>query len=858
MNDVRKNIIDWINSQQYWVQLAAEKILRQQVVDDESVEEFLVLLKTDAGQTTDNPVDFTFFNNLSCEDSEIRITSIGEIEGIDDLAPKTPLEFIGNLPLIYGLNGTGKSSYTRILKKACGKPNAIDLKPNVFKPSPAESKCTITINDKGTEESTIWFANAAPIQKMQAVDIFDSQSGQFYLDGETDVCYVPDEVALFENLADLFKKLKIKLDNEKNTLTTILPRKPGEYIDTKYIKVMYERLKPGVEREKLEDVFSYTDKDIKEKTRLEDRLKSSPADLATQKRKRIKQLNSIKKLLNDSSELVSPAACKALFELSVDVNSKRAVANEAALAVSEGAKVDGFGTATWKAMWLAAKNYSKESAYPGESFPNTDEDAKCVLCHQYLDDESRKRLKSFESFVTGELEGQAEKAEKNYKDALEALPEIPSDEQLAMSIQAAQLDEEIWLPKLKSAWSSINEIEKKLKGVNNEVQEGFQLIADFFNELDEVVVLLEQETQQHDIDAQNFDKVKVSADLLDIKGKEWASAYIDAMEVEVQRITEIDQIDEWLKLVRTNALTTKSGEISQAVITTAYVQRFNNELNALGANNIKVELVKTRVAQAKVKHKVQLHGLNIAHVQNNSAQILSEGEQRVVTLAAFLADVTAKPYKTPFIFDDPISSMDQKYEERTARRLIALSEERQVIVFTHRLSFFGLLNAFGHADAKHIRRETWGCGQHSEVPLFAKKPINSLKDLKNNRLQKAKKSFKEEGADVYYPLAKAICSDIRILMERVVEIELLADVVQRHRRELHTLNKVDKLAKITLEDCRFIEKVMGDFSTYEHSQSDEAPVEIPDPENIEASIDSILAWHDEFKNRKIEVQAAIA
>jgi hypothetical protein len=40
---------------------------------------------------------------------------------------------------------------------------------------------------------------------------------------------------------------------------------------------------------------------------------------------------------------------------------------------------------------------------------------------------------------------------------------------------------------------------------------------------------------------------------------------------------------------------------------------------------------------------------------------------------------------------DPMSSLDQEYEERTAERLVALSATRQVIVFTHRLSLLRYL-----------------------------------------------------------------------------------------------------------------------------------------------------------------------
>ena len=178
-----------------------------------------------------------------------------------------------------------------------------------------------------------------------------------------------------------------------------------------------------------------------------------------------------------------------------------------------------------------------------------------------------------------------------------------------------------------------------------------------------------------------------------------------------------------------------------------------------------------------------------------------------------------------------------------------MSADRQVIVFTHRLSLLGQLIDKGNADYRYIRRETWGCGEHGELPLFAKKPINAVKDLKNSKLAVARKALEEGGSDSYYPLAKAICSDFRILLERIVEYELLADVVSRHRREVNTKGKLNKLAKITNEDCELIEQLMGDFSCYEHSQSIELPVEIPDPEILDQALSKVLNWHEEFSKR---------
>ncbi|WP_417446396.1 AAA family ATPase [Kangiella sp.] len=313
------------------------------------------------------------------------------------------------------------------------------------------------------------------------------------------------------------------------------------------------------------------------------------------------------------------------------------------------------------------------------------------------------------------------------------------------------------------------------------------------------------------------------------------------------------EIEIRLKAVNTSAISREAGRVSEILVTDAFVKRFNEELKLLGASKVSVELIKTKTTFGKAQHKIQLHGLNPQHNRSRAMSVLSEGEQRIVSLAAFLADVISKPNSAPFIFDDPISSLDQTYEENTAKRLVDLSADRQVIVFTHRLSLLGHLIEKGNAEYRHIRREPWGCGEHSELPIFAKKPINAVKDLRNSKLSAARKALEQDGYDSYYPLAKAICSDFRILLERIVENELLADVVARHRRAVNTKGKIHKLAKITTEDCDLIDQLMGNFSDYEHSQSSESPVDIPEPDELHDALTLIIEWHEAFSKRREEM-----
>ena len=148
-----------------------------------------------------------------------------------------------------------------------------------------------------------------------------------------------------------------------------------------------------------------------------------------------------------------------------------------------------------------------------------------------------------------------------------------------------------------------------------------------------------------------------------------------------------------------------------------------------------------------------------------------------------------------------------------------------------------------------LRREHWGTGEPGDVPLFGKKPDKALKALKNDRLVRANKILESDGSDVYYPLGKAICSDFRILMERVIEVVFLADVVQRHRRAIKTMGKVAELAKITNADCQLVDKMMTKYSCHEYSQSNEAPVDLPTPDELGCDIQEVLDWHAEFSKR---------
>lgn len=233
MAQLHQDVKKWLHSQKDWLQQAADLLLIKGTLDDTDIVGLAEHLKTAQGQlvTTTRP-----FNGLAVgavQTAEVRLKSIGDVAGIENLGPTNPLSFgDGNLCVIYGNNGSGKSSYTRLIKKATGKPGAKELKSNVFKAAPNEQKCRIGFND-GAEQMVEWHANGAPIEALRAVDIFDNDTANNYLVRDNEATYMPPLVLLFDRLVAIVNKVKERLQSQQAALVKTLPAIPAQYLTTK-------------------------------------------------------------------------------------------------------------------------------------------------------------------------------------------------------------------------------------------------------------------------------------------------------------------------------------------------------------------------------------------------------------------------------------------------------------------------------------------------------------------------------------------------------------------------------------------------------------------------------------------------
>lgn len=855
MNNKVSDITEWLSERPQWLQIAVTRLFQQSEFTDKDVSELATLCQQEADGKLPK-MTCTFPASAFSLDvaGTLRLCSISDVEGVNALAPKKPLEFgKSNITMVYGNNGSGKSGYVRLLKHVCGARETGTLLRNVYKIGSFIQKACISFEQNGIRKSHMWSGHGV-CDDLSSVDIFDTSFGKIFVSSEDEVSYEPPVLSFFSSLIIVSEKVASALDAEANRYQSKKPNIPADKKVTPE-GIWYESISAKTTPQDIDKYCAFSSVDETEIQTLQQRLtEQAPAEKAKQLRAQKQHVDTLIQDANKYLEQLSDENLRRIIATKKELILKKTAADTAAEKVFSGSELEGIGSDVWKELWEAARNYSVSTVYKEAEYPNVSDDSRCVLCHQTLTQETKHRFISFENFVKGEMQKAATDAAKKYETASQTIEALPTSETLKARIDATGIPQDEVASQMIDFFAKLQARKDQLPGIDSEEAISDPLLSpEWIKEANTYSKSLSDLAAKYDEDAKSDNREEIKKKLNSLQTRKWLSENRVAINEEVTRLKLLNQIQEAKKSTNTMALSKKKGELAEILITDAFVQRFNAELKSLGASQLKVELVKTRVPKGKILHKIQLRGASM----NGLADVLSEGENRIVSIAAFLADVTGKGKKAPFIFDDPISSLDQSYEEAVVQRLIGLSQDKQVIVFTHRLSLLGTVKHFAEKmsikpHVVGIRSAEWGTGEPAPIPLSQndiKTALNILMDQRYPIAKKADENGEFEHAEI---LLKSICSDFRTLVERSIENDLLCGVVQRFLRPVHTL-KLKELAKLKDTDCNFLDSLMTKYSGFEHSQSTESPVELPKPDDLLADITSLKEWRKEYSERSAEM-----
>jgi len=198
-------------------------------------------------------------------------------------------------------------------------------------------------------------------------------------------------------------------------------------------------------------------------------------------------------------------------------------------------------------------------------------------------------------------------------------------------------------------------------------------------------------------DAQSPQRKALVARLHELEARAWLATVLPDIKNEIERKKQNQNLDRVVTEAATNAITQKTSQLAETLITDALRAQFTREIAALRVGDLAVELKKEPSQSGAARFRVRL----IRKPNAPLGVVLSEGEHRCVALAAFLAELATSGSKSAIIFDDPVSSLDHRHRKDVASRLAEEARHRQVIVLTHDVAFLMLLNeAAGSAPAR--------------------------------------------------------------------------------------------------------------------------------------------------------------
>ncbi len=264
------------------------------------------------------------------------------------------------------------------------------------------------------------------------------------------------------------------------------------------------------------------------------------------------------------------------------------------------------------------------------------------------------------------------------------------------------------------------------------------------------------------------------------------------------------------------SLTRASSRASQELANQDFELRFAEECAALDAPSVTLGF---KGQQGSVKRKKSVFN-------HRPSKVLSEGEQKVLALADFLAESRMHNSKHPIIFDDPVSSLDYRRLKNVAARLAQLAEEHQVIVLTHNIMFAAELLSHRKGSGKRTRfMEVRDSGTEKGVVAPNVEPRLETPPNLSKRVEKAISEASQADPSSQDALIAHAYSLMRSWCEAFAEQELLGNVSQRYRANIMMtlLNKIkverlnDAIAVLSPafdRICRYI-----DAHSHPHEQS---------------------------------------
>jgi energy-coupling factor transporter ATP-binding protein EcfA2 len=863
-----ESVIAWAESDlSEWQSDAVRRLLVQDALTDDDHQDLLSMLKSIHGLLPDGatspnpqPLQKGMVSGAPKSKADVVLKAVKGLGNVNKIPDGSTLPFgHKGLTAVYGENGSGKSGYARVLKRAChARDTQEHILPNVFGSAgtaPANATFKLSVNS-GADQEIEWEDGKPSDDVLTNITVFDSKCARVIVDEKNEATYLPYGAHVFPELVNLLNWVRQQIEAEKPQPEPLLwpemtpSTKPGIFL---------AGLSHSTRQKEVEEAVAWTDDDAVRLQTLTKQLAeleaNDPVKQAAKTRSFKDRVNNLKTYIDQRASRLSDEALAKLKEMFGALVEARKAVELASQSTLQNEPLTGAGETAWQILYNAAEDYSTKVAYPDGEFPVVGEDSRCVFCMQPLAEEATQRLLRFKAF----MEQAAKKKHEDVKSALssavesiEALKNPAATDQHANTLgEVKQRDEEaatmveFYLAAIQSRLEYVEQL-----NAGNETGELSPLPNSPTDALAKIIDGLEKEAEGFEkaVDAAERDKLKnEKAELMARKCLAENRTKILAFLADLKTAHKCDQAHASIDIA---AITRKGKIVVSEALTPQLKGAIQTELELLGADHLPLNL-KPSGSRGETLHQLVLKGTNPGR-KISLTDVLSEGEQRVVALAGFFAEVGLGQNSCPIVLDDPVSSLDHRYRATIAARLVSESQKRQVVVFTHDIAFLlDLQEKAGeicdiHFTAQSVLQQNEAAGIPNEGLPWHAMPVKSRLQHLRNTLNEIKvlhgadqTSYDKEAAFTYALL--------RETWEAAIEEVVFNKTVVRHGSEVQTLRL--KEVGVTTDQYKSIDVNMSKCSTWMagHDKSKKLDMHRPAPNEILADIEILNTFVKDCK-----------
>ncbi len=854
MNTLESEVKKFVDGLPYWAKYLCSIILCGKTISENEIDiaHNYLLEYLNLHEAIEKPsIQISVSPKLNDEyKDDLKLTELDNVEGVNALINNQVIKFNKNITIVYGENGSGKSGYVRLLKKAFYSKSEEAILSNIYDKNAGKNTCANFNFHSGGSDISLGFPEDSDNAIFDQYSIFDGKSVLRHLDERNNFEFRPAALGLFYDLIASLNRLQSKhqaVVNGKNTINNYNEILVGESV----IKELVTNLSFSSNFENLKKHTPYTDHDITrklEKQKEYDELKLSLGS----KDKKLKellgikqQLLSAKKNLTNINSWFTTAHLEVVCSEISDCNAKQLIAINDSVENFKTEKINSVGSEEWKEFLVAANKLALAQKDNGQDYPEIGDN--CLLCHQPILKEQQQLISSYWGFIKSVAEKEANESQLTLNKKRIDFEKLPFEQFQEGNVLT------VWL---------LENHPKILILFNEGLKKQQALSAQIISQIDAKATFMLPEIQ---IDLTPFDvvdnaingQIKILQD-----GNE--NTVLNSLQNEITYLSHKEKLHQhydnivnlynnmvWSNKagkvnwqgIKTKVTTTEKG-LSKTYFNKQYVDNFNDECNRL-RGNFGID-INARSSGAVSNRQLLIKG-------KTPSTILSEGEQKVIALADFFSEADVSSINKGIILDDPVNSLDDARKSRIAKRLIEKALEKQVVVFTHDLVFLSMLTASCIEtsvtyDCHWIEKRDINAGYVwlNNSPSYEKEYRNSVIPIKH--YSTAKKADTEPAQREYE--IKAAFTALRTCYEVLVINDLFKNVVKRFDERV----SVDSLSSVYF-DKELVNELLDSFGQCcrymeGHTHSDKYAYKKPDIDDINKEIQRYEALRGKIKKYK--------